>query len=193
MFSQFKKGVEATVKPEDSATHYDLGIAYREMGLLDDALHEFDTALGGSDRRREVDCLTMIGLCRMARNEPREAIGAYRRALGSDYLTKESAKAIHLDLGAAYEAAGQPEAALFYLQKVARADPGYRDVAARVKALGGGPGHPPPEGEARTAAAVAAPRPVNGAPAGHPPAAPRPAVKPIVPPPPAAKKNIGYL
>ena len=193
VFSQFKKGVEATVKPEDSATHYDLGIAYKEMGLLEDALHEFEMALGGSDRRREVDCLTMIGLCQMARSEPREAIQAYRQALGSDHLTKDSAKAIHLDLGAAYEAAEQPEAALFYYQKVARNDPGYRDVAARVKALGGGPGRPPPEGEARTAAAVAAPRPPNGAPPPRPASAPRPAVKPAAPAAPAAKKNIGYL
>ncbi len=48
VFSQFKKGVEETVKPEDSDTHYDLGIAYKEMGLLDDAVHEFETALRGT-------------------------------------------------------------------------------------------------------------------------------------------------
>ena len=163
VFSQFKKGVEATVKPEDSATHYDLGIAYREMGLIDDALNEFETALKGNERRREVDCLTMVGLCRMTLGEPKEAITAYRRALGSEFLTRDAAKALHLELGAAYEAAGQKEAALYHLQKVLRADAGYRDVAARVKALGGGPGHPPAD-EPRPAAA----RPPNGAGAVHP-------------------------
>jgi len=203
VFSQFKKGVEATVNKEDSATHYDLGIAYREMGLLDDALHEFDTALGGNDRRREVDCLTMIGLCRMVREEPRQAIQAYRRALGSEFLTRDSAKAIHYELASAYESSGQPEVALHYLQKVARVDPAYRDVAARVKALGGGAGRPPAEGEARTTAAAAAPRPINGTapgaraaprPAAPRPAAPRPAVTPSATVPPSgSKKNIGYL
>ncbi|HET6437360.1 MAG TPA: tetratricopeptide repeat protein [Anaeromyxobacter sp.] len=195
VFNQFKKGVEATVRPEDSATHYDLGIAYREMGLLDDALHEFETALRGNDRRREVDCLTMIGLCRMSRQEPQEAIKAYRLALGSEFLTKDAAKAIHLELAAAYEAAGQGEVALFYLHKVERIDAAYRDVALRLKALGGGPGRPPPEGEARTAAAAAAPRPVNGS-AVRPSPVSRPAG--AAPPPPtrpgaSAKKNIGYL
>jgi tetratricopeptide (TPR) repeat protein len=188
VFNQFKKGVEATVQKEDSATHYDLGIAYREMGLLDDALHEFETALDGNDRRREVDCLTMIGMCRMAQEQPREAVKAYRRALGSEYLTKDAAKAIHFELGAAYEAAGQPEVGLHYLQKVARIDPTYRDVGARVQGLGGGPGKPPPEGEARTAASAAVARPVNGVAARTTPARPVPAA-----PPPAAKKNIGYL
>jgi tetratricopeptide (TPR) repeat protein len=189
VFSQFKKGVEATVQKEDSATHYDLGIAYREMGLLDDALHEFETALDGNDRRREVDCLTMIGLCRMAQEEFKEAVQAYRRALGSEFLTKDAAKAIHYELGTAYEAAGQAEVGLFYLQKVAKADPAYRDVKSRVEAMGGGPGKPPPEGEARTTAAAAAPRPVNGVAARAAAARPVTAPKPVA----SAKKNIGYL
>jgi tetratricopeptide (TPR) repeat protein len=199
VFNQFKKGVEATVNKEDSATHYDLGIAYREMGLLDDAVHEFETALSGNDRRREVDCLTMIGLCRMAREQPKLAVQAYRRALGSEFLTKESAKAIHYELASAYEAAGQPEVGLHYLNKVVRADPAYRDTAARVKGLGGGPGKPPAEGEARTAAAVSAPRPVNGSalgarpPAPARPAAGRPTISAPAPTPLGSKKNIGYL
>jgi tetratricopeptide (TPR) repeat protein len=169
VFSQFKKGVEQTVKPEDSATHYDLGIAYKEMALLDDAIHEFETALRGNDKRREVDCLSMIGLCRMAKGEPKEAIRAFRRALGSETLTKEAAKAIQYELGAAYEAAGDAEVGLWFLQRVAKADAAFRDVAARVAALGGGPGRPPPD--------------ARGAPRAAPPK----------PAPAAAKKNIGYL
>ncbi len=181
VFNQFKKGVEQTVKKEDSATHYDLGIAYKEMGLVDDAMHEFETALAGNDRRKEVDCLAMIGLCRMAKGEPREAVKAYRRALASDHLSKDAAKAIHYDLATAYEGAADREAALYYFQRVVKADPAFRDVRKQVAALGGGPGRPPPD-------EVPAP-----------PAVPRPAAAPRPPParPPAnagaPKKNIGYL
>jgi tetratricopeptide (TPR) repeat protein len=164
------------VKREDSATHYDLGIAYKEMGLLDDAVHEFEIALEGNDRRKEVDCLSMIGLCRMAKGEPREAVAAYRRALGSDHLTKDAAKAIHYDLAAAYEGAGDREAALYFFQRVVKADPAFRDASRRATALGGGPGRAPPE-DARPGARP--PRPPAGAPAR--------AVAP------APKKNIGYL
>jgi tetratricopeptide (TPR) repeat protein len=180
VFNQFKKGVEQTVKKEDSATHYDLGIAYREMGLLDDAIQEFETALAGNDRRKEVDCLSMIGLCLMAKGSAREAVEAYRRALASDHLTKDAAKAIHYDLATAHEAAGDREAALYYFQRVIKADPAFRDAAKHAAALGGGPGRAPPD-EARPAAGAARP------PAAEPP--PRPAA-------PAAggpKKNIGYL
>ncbi|MGC3997927.1 MAG: tetratricopeptide repeat protein [Anaeromyxobacter sp.] len=199
VFNQFKKGVEATVKPEDSATHYDLGIAYKEMGLLDDAIQEFEVALRGADRKREVDCLSMIGLCHLARSAPREAIAAFRRALGSEHLTRESAKALHYELGSAHEAAGEPEVGLFHFQKVARADGAYRDVAARIAALGGGPGRPPADeprpaarpanGAAPRAAAPNLPRPGSAAVRPAPAAPPRPT--PAAAPP--GKKNIGYL
>jgi len=170
VFSQFKKGVEQTVTAEDADTHYDLGIAYREMGLLDDALHEFEVALGGKGKKKELDCLTMIALCRMEKGDASGAVQAYLRALGSDDLTPQSARAVHYEIGVAYEASGDPQAALWYLQKVVKADPGYRDTKALVARLGGGPGRPPE------------PPPTRGGagPASAPTAA-------------GAKKNIGYV
>ncbi len=176
VFNQFKKGVEQTVKAEDSATHYDLGIAYKEMGLLDDAIHEFETALGGNDRKREVDCLSMIGLCHVAKGDGAAAIAVLRRALASERLTRDAAKAIHFELGAAYEGGGDREAALWCFQRVAKADPAFREVAQRIAALGGGPGRQPPDERPRPPAA----------PGRAPP--PRPGPAPAAP-----KKNIGYL
>jgi len=146
VFSQFKKGIEQTVRPEDGETHYDLGIAYKEMGLLDDAVQEFETALAAGGRKKELDCLTMIGLCRMAQGLPSQAVEVFRRALGSDGLGIESAKALHLELGLAFEAAGDPQAALSTFQKIVRIDPGYREVAAAVARLRSGPGLPAAQG-----------------------------------------------
>ena len=67
VFSEFKKGLEKVVKPEDVDTHYDLGIAYKEMGLIDDAIGEFDVARQGCvGKKNELDCLTMIGMLQRA-------------------------------------------------------------------------------------------------------------------------------
>lgn len=189
VFNQFKKGVEQTVQKEDSETHFDLGIAYREMGLLDAAVEEFETAAKGNNQKKEVDCFTMVGLCRIAQGDLRRAIVAFRRGLGSKFLNRDAAKAIHFEIGTAYEATGNADGALFFFQKLARIDPAYRDVGRKVAALGGGPGKPPPEFAAAAARpAGAAPKP--GAP--NKPAAPRPA-SPAVTPIPGSKKNIGYL
>ncbi len=126
----------------------------------------------------------MIGMCRLQKREPAEAVKAYRRALASDYLTRDAAKAIHYDLATAYEGAGEKETALYYFQRVAKADAAYRDAAKHAAELGGGPGRPPPE-EARAAA-----RPAPGAPLVPPRP---PAVRPAAAPGGAPKKNIGYL
>jgi tetratricopeptide (TPR) repeat protein len=151
VFDQFKKGVAETVKAEDSATHYDLGIAYKEMGLLDDALHEFEVAMSGKGaRKKEIDCLTMIAVCRLEKGDAAGAIQAYQRALRSDFLTPEAARAVHYEIAGAYEKAGDPESALHYLHKVLKVDAGYRDAKAIVARLGGGPGRAPPNaGNAR--------------------------------------------
>ncbi len=172
VFSQFKRGVAETVKAEDSETHYDLGIAYKEMGLIDDALHEFEVAMSGKSRKKEVDCLTMMGLCHMEKGDAAGAVQAYQRALRSDYLTPEAGRAVHYEIAGAYVKTGDTEAALYYFNKVLKADAGYRDVKSMTARLGGGPGRAP--------AGVEAPRsprdePEAGAPRNSP------------------KKNIGYL
>jgi tetratricopeptide (TPR) repeat protein len=158
VFSQFKKGVAETVKPEDTDTHYDLGIAYKEMGLVDDALAEFETALKGASKKKEVDCLTMLGLCRMAKGDHAGATQAFRRALRSPDLRPEASRAIHYELALAYEAQGDAEAALWYLQRVVKADASFRDAAARLRKLGGGPGRPPPDPAASAAPGAPPPR-----------------------------------
>ncbi len=179
VFDQFKRGVEKAVRPEDSDTHYDLGIAYKEMGLLDDALSEFRTALSGRNRRREVDVLTMVGLCHGLKGDHREAVQAFRRALRSEYLSGEAAKAIHYELGVAHEALSEPGVALWYFQKIAKVDPRYRDARAHVDRLGGGPGQPPGED---ASPASPEPPPPPASPAGGATTTPR-----------GPKKNIGYV
>ena len=114
--------------------------------MLDEALEQYRSALAGGDKRREVEILNMIGVCLGMKGEHREAVETYRRALDSEFLDDDGAKAIQFELGAAHEAQGEPETALWYYQKIAQADPGYRATGERVARLGGGPGTPPGDG-----------------------------------------------
>jgi tetratricopeptide (TPR) repeat protein len=172
VFDQFKRGLERTVRPDDTATKYDLGIAFQEMGMLDEALEQFRSALAGGDRKREVEILSMIGTCLGMKGLHEDALAAYRQALRSEFLTGDGAKALHFEIGAVHEALGDPEAALWYFQKIARGDPGYRNVADRVAHLGGGPGSPP--GDVGNPASAPAPAPSGGT---APPGRRRPGAK----------------
>jgi tetratricopeptide (TPR) repeat protein len=125
--------VKAQVAENDSATHYDLGVAYKEMGLLPDAVGEFETA--ARDPLRECMCFAMIGMIYLEQNQLDRSAEAYVRALSATQKTVEQEMSLYYDLGNVYEMKGKPQDALYYFQKIARRDPGYRDVADRIEQL----------------------------------------------------------
>jgi pilus assembly protein FimV len=136
VFSEFKKGLAKVVKPEDVETHYDLGIAYKEMGLLDDAINEFKVAREGCmGKKREVECLSMSGTLQGMKGDFSAAVEAFKLALASEHSQGEIEKALRYELAAAYDASEQPGKALFHFQKVQEVDPAYREVDANVSRL----------------------------------------------------------
>jgi tetratricopeptide (TPR) repeat protein len=133
VFAQFKAGVRSQVEETDSATHYDLGVAYKEMGLTSDALKEFD--LAAKDPARACMCHAMVGLIYLEQNEIELAIQAYARGLGSTQKTVEQELSLYYDLGIAHEMKSDYGNAVRYFREIARTDPGYRDVTERINAL----------------------------------------------------------
>jgi tetratricopeptide (TPR) repeat protein len=133
VFAQFKAGIRAQVSDGDSATHYDLGVAYKEMGLVADAIHELEVA--AHDAQRECMCHAMIGMIHLEQNALDAAAESYIRALGAQVKTVEQEMNLYYDLGNVYEMKRMTKDALYYFQKIARRDPGYRDVADRVQGL----------------------------------------------------------
>ncbi len=132
-FNEFKKGVQSQIDVDDAESHYNLGIAYREMGLLDDAITEFDQALGHPERR--VDCLTLKGVCLLDKGATGEAEEAFKQGLSSPDLSVGEKISLHFELGQLYEASGRLLEALDSFQLVADNDMFFRDVGDRVHAL----------------------------------------------------------
>jgi pilus assembly protein FimV len=161
VFSEFKKGLEKVVKPEDVDTHYDLGVAYKEMGLIDDAVSEFAIARRGcAGKRKEVDCLSMIGLLQSMKGDHAQAVEAFVQALQTEHATGDTEKALRYDLAAAWEGAGQAGKALGQYLRVQALDGTFRDVAAHVERLSA---LTAPEDEFASAAAAPSGRPPGGA------------------------------
>ncbi len=125
---------------EDLETHYNLGIAYREMGLLDEAIGEFQKVAKATDNgqafRYAMQCCTLLGLAFMEKGEPNIASMWYERALQTPGLDQESILALRYDLGVAQELAGDEAAALKSFSKVYAMNIDYRDVAERISTLG---------------------------------------------------------
>ena len=141
VFMKFKAGVRAQVQEADSATHYDLGVAYKEMGLLAEAIAEFEAA--ARDPHRECMCYAMMGLIYLEQNDLERSSESYIKALAAQSKTVEQEMSLYYDLGIVYEMKNAKKEALYYFQKIARRDPGYRDTADRIASLSPGGGEPP--------------------------------------------------
>jgi tetratricopeptide (TPR) repeat protein len=126
------KAVMASGGEADLSTHGDLGIAYKEMGLLDAAIAEFKHLLG--DPARKVFALTMIGECLEAQGALPDAVGRYKEALNSERVADAESAQLYYLLGSAFERLGDTSEALYFFEKVAKRGD-FRDVARRIEAL----------------------------------------------------------
>ncbi len=141
IFDQFRSEVgEPGAEDEDLETHYNLGIAYREMGLIEEAISEFQKVAKGSSEgqafRYAMQCCTLLGLAFMEKGQPAIAATWYERALAMPGLDQESILALRYDLGVAQELAGDMAAARKSFSQVYGMNIDYRDVAERLSSLG---------------------------------------------------------
>jgi len=139
VFQEFRAELgELGEEDEDLETHYNLGIAYREMGLLDEAIGEFQKVAKAVEKgkpfRYAMNCSTMLGLSFMDKGEPKIASLWYQRALQVPGLEQETILALRYDLGMALDEAGEEQAALDSFRQVYAMNIDYRDVADRISA-----------------------------------------------------------
>ncbi len=140
VFEEFRAELgEMGAEDEDLETHYNLGIAFREMGLLEEAIGEFQKVAKANDRgkafRYAMQCCTLLGLAFMEKGQPSIAAIWYERALQTPGIDAESKLALRYDLGVAQESAGDLDLALKSFSQVYAVNIDYRDVAERISAL----------------------------------------------------------
>jgi pilus assembly protein FimV len=133
IFREFKKGVEQQLDSEDYDTHYNLGIAYKEMGLIDEAIGEFQ--LASKDTQRAVECASMLGLCFLEKGMPQLAIKWYRKGLEMPEIKEDEHVGLLYDLGSAFMEVGDAPNAQKAFLEVYGMNSSYRDVAGRIKQL----------------------------------------------------------
>jgi tetratricopeptide (TPR) repeat protein len=135
LLKEFQKGVREQLDEKDYETHYNLGIAYKEMDLHDEAIQEF--RLASRDQDRTVACASLIGHCFLAKGDAEAAIREFLAGLEVKGRPRESYQSLRYDLGVAYEAQGDLARALESFEALQAENTRLRDVSARVQALRG--------------------------------------------------------
>src|SRR5208282_1212067 len=141
MFGALKQELEEEViaGDDDPETHYNLGVAFREMGLLDEAIAELQKVCSSIERGKKfaqpVQTYTWLAQCFIDKGVPEAAIRWYEKALSIPGLDEDARIAINYELGSACETAMDKPAALRYFTGVYGTNIDYRDVAERIQAL----------------------------------------------------------
>lgn len=133
MLSQFKAKVTDQGEVDDAGDHYDLGLAFKEMGLIDEAIAEFQTALMGGTERLKV--YEELGQCFIRKGQYNVALKVLQRALKAPASDEEEMIGVYYHMGQCYEQLGQRAQARDAYEKVLALDPSFQDVPERVARL----------------------------------------------------------
>ena len=120
----------------DLEARFDLGLAYKEMGMLDEAITEF--AAAAQKHERMVESFAQMGHCTMAKSEWIDAVGYFQVAVESGAPPKLVTE-LRYEIGKCYDSASDPDKALYFYGLAFKDDPDFRDVRQRIIALGGNP------------------------------------------------------
>jgi pilus assembly protein FimV len=134
VFAAFKKGVAATIDEGDWQTHFDLGVAYREMGLNEDAIEEFKIVSRASGQK--IAGLYQIGLTKMSMELYGEAKEVFDKALKEPEVAVQEKLSVSYELAEALLKLNDKAKAKKLFEEVRKVDPEFREVQEKIKAIG---------------------------------------------------------
>jgi tetratricopeptide (TPR) repeat protein len=141
IFDEFRTAVEEEDSPVDGdyETHYNLGLAYKEMDLLDEAVEEFQVASSLAAPRdgtpRYLQCCNLLGHCFLQKGMGRLAVMWFNRGLEAPGHSEDEYQALRFDLGAAYEQLGELDKAIDVFSEVYGLNVSYRGVTEKLRVL----------------------------------------------------------
>jgi tetratricopeptide (TPR) repeat protein len=141
LFEEFRAAEEGDEVAEDFETHYNMGTAYKEMDLIDEAIQEFQTSANlvklADGTSRFLQCCNMLGHCFMQKAMPEAAVIWFKKGLSAPGHSEDEYQALRYELGTAYEQLGDFKQAREFYTEVYGVDVSYREVADKLSQLKG--------------------------------------------------------
>ncbi len=139
LFEEFRAAEEDDTGREDFETHYNMGTAYKEMDLMDEAVQEFQTSVSlvkaGDGTSRFLQCCNMLGHCFIQKGMPEAAVLWFKKGLQAPGHTEDEYQALRYELASAYEQLGDLKQAREFYTEVYGVDVSYREVAEKLSQL----------------------------------------------------------
>ena len=139
LFEEFRVAEEGDTVQEDFETHYNMGTAYKEMDLMDEAIQEFQTSVNlvkpGDGTSRFLQCCNMLGHCFINKGMPEAAVLWFKKGLQAPGHSEDEYQALRYELASAYEQLGDLKHAREFYTEVYGVDVSYREVAEKLSQL----------------------------------------------------------
>jgi tetratricopeptide (TPR) repeat protein len=135
MLVAFKRGIDENIDAEDFQAHYDMGVAFKEMGLLDEAIAEFQKALRSPEGRLRTS--EALGVAFYEKGQYAIAEAILKRAVETLGASDDEQIGLIYWLGRATEAQQKVPAAITWYERVMAVDIGFQDASSRMQKLTG--------------------------------------------------------
>jgi tetratricopeptide (TPR) repeat protein len=139
LFEEFRVAEEGDEVREDFETHYNMGTAYKEMDLMDEAIQEFQNAAAlvkpADGTSRFLQCCNLLGHCFIQKGMPEAAVLWFKKGLQAPGHTEDEYQALRYELASAYEQLGDLKHAREFYTEVYGVDVSYREVAEKLSQL----------------------------------------------------------
>ena len=135
IFKEFKKGVDEKIGQEDYDTRYNLGIAYKEMGLIEEAIHEF--LISSKHPLKFFDSAGLLGICFREKGMMDEAMGWFEKALAMPGRKDDEYNAVKYEMVQTARLKEDFATARRLAAEILKKDPGYRDIKAVIAEMQG--------------------------------------------------------
>jgi tetratricopeptide (TPR) repeat protein len=136
ILEQFKRGIDQNLDSEDYEAHYDLGVAFKEMGLLDEAIAEFQKALRSPDGRLRTS--EALGMAFFEKGQYAVCESVLKRAVEGLSGSDEAKIGLLYWMGRASEALGKQVDAIVAYERALVVDISFMDLSKRVQKLTAG-------------------------------------------------------
>jgi tetratricopeptide (TPR) repeat protein len=133
LFDNFKQGIQGQVARDDYETHYNLGVAYNEMGLYEDAIEELQIA--SMDPGLQYDAFFLMASCARDLEQPEVALDCYEKVLMTEGLDQEQRRGIRYEQALTLRSTGRNEEALQIFQEILEEANDYRDTEQQIQEL----------------------------------------------------------
>ena len=142
VFEEYRLSAEGeaeTASNGDYETHFNLGLAYKEMDLFEEALKEFQVAVSmvapGDGTPRFLQCCNLLGHCFMRNGVPKLALKWFADGLNAEGASEDERQALRFELASTYEHVGDLSRAIALFTEVYGKNVSYRGVNERLRAL----------------------------------------------------------